>query len=69
MCVCVVCVGTWSRAAVGALLLMAAHCSPLSVSPALSLSLCPGQFMGLPLLFQRTPQLNLCPWTQAFLRV
>lgn len=44
---------------------------PLSVSLALSGSLCPSLFMGLPpfFFFQCTPQLNLCPWTEAFLRV
>lgn len=55
-----VCVGMWVFAAVGALLLMAAHCS-------LSLSLSQPVYGPFP-FSQRTPQLNLCPWTQAFLR-
>lgn len=48
ICTCTwVCVRIWSFAAVGALLLMAAHCF-LSLCLRLSLSLCPGLFMGLP---------------------
>lgn len=59
-------VGIWGFAAVGALLLMAAHCS-LSVF----LSACLWAFpFYLSFFFsQSMPRLNLCPWTQAFLRV